>query len=221
MNFYLLPLLLKRGREVRLAVVILAACLGAFSCKPDKRFSNEEALPLLLPSTGRVEVIAYCYPPSTHTVRICAQKREFLDRMIRQFSHQIGKQPSYLQASSQKLLELCELERRLMATSTNWPVICVQRLLLPEEKPSRYLALLRNANRPLDIVLVITSEEQMHEPEAFDLVRSAIRRLESLSDEDWKNWRPGPKEVFAADGYLNPPELQRATEGAVFVGPPN
>ena len=178
-------------------------------------------MPLSIQNTGGVKVIAFCYPPSTQTVQICAEKRKFLDRKVRDFSDQIAKQPSYLQASSRKLLELFDHERRLMGTSTNWPVIYVQRVLLAEEKPSRYLALLRNANRPLDVVLVITSDEQMDEPEAFDLVQSAISRLESLSDEDWKKFKPGPHEVFAPDGKLKPPELQRLVEQSGFIGPPN
>jgi len=61
----------------------------------------------------------------------------------------------------------------------------------------------------------------MDEPKAFDLVQSAISRLESLTDEDWKRFRPGPQEVFAPDGDLNPPELQRVVEQSGFVGPPN
>ena len=217
MNSYRLPLLVE-SKKALLALVLMAVWFG---CKPGNGSSREEAMPLSIQNTGGVKVIAYCYPSSTHTDQIYAEKREFLDRKIRDFSDQIAKQPAYLQASSRKILELLDHERRLMGASNNWTVVYVEQVLLAEEKPSRYLAILRNANRPLDVVLVIRSDEQMDGLKAFDLVQSAISRLESLSDEDWKKFKPGREEVFAPDGNLKPPELQRVAEGAGFVGPPN
>lgn len=222
MNCYqLLQLLVEDGKKGLIKAILAAACLSLISCKSENRFSDEEAIPILIQATEGIKIVAYCYPPSVRTAQVSDERRKFLDQKIRTISDQMAKQPSNLQASSKKLLELFENERSLMEASTNWPVVFVERVLLEKEKPSRYLAILQKANQPLDIVLTITSDEKLDEPKAFDLVQSSISHFENFTDEDWRKFKPGPHEVFTEDGKLQPSELQRFVEQSHFVGPPN
>lgn len=208
----------KNGRRMALGGILLLSLL--VGCSRNGASSPQKGIHFPLEGGNVTEVKAYFYQRSAMTDQLVQERSEFLRRKIRELTDTTRKRPNYFQESNQKIAEIYRREMTLMTISTNWPIVFVERVMLQKETPSRYICLLRNVAHPIDIVLTISSSNRMEELQAYDLVASAIKHLDTFTIEHWTKIRPGKQPLFGADLTITAPELQPMFEGSTFIGPP-